>query len=191
MRSNMGALNLRMGIELVEVSAERVVGTMPVEGNTQPYGLLHGGASVVLAETLGSIGAAIHAGPDKLSVGVDINATHHRAARSGTVTGVATPVHLGRTMASYEVVISDEDGKRVCTSPDHLHAGREGPVLGLACSSGTCVRRSERRAARTWPTGRPPSGPRLAGQLGGELAAHDRGRGDPQHRLRAERRAAP
>ena len=113
--SNMGALNERMGIELVEVSAERVVGTMPVEGNTQPYGLLHGGASVVLAETLGSTGAAIHAGPDKLSVGVDINATHHRAARSGTVTGVATPVHLGRTMATYEVVISDEDGKRVCT----------------------------------------------------------------------------
>ena len=76
----MGALNERMGIELVEVTAERVVGTMPVEGNTQPYGLLHGGASVVLAETLGSIGSALHAGPDRLSVGVDINATHHRAA---------------------------------------------------------------------------------------------------------------
>jgi 1,4-dihydroxy-2-naphthoyl-CoA hydrolase len=116
MRSNMGALNLKMGIELVEASAERVVATMPVEGNTQPYGLLHGGASVVLAETLGSVGSAIHAFPDRLSVGVDINATHHRAARSGTVTGVATPIHLGRTMASYEVVITDEDGKRVCTS---------------------------------------------------------------------------
>ena len=116
MRDNMGALNLRMGIELLEATAERVVGTMPVEGNTQPYGLLHGGASVVLAESLGSVGAAIHAGPDRLSVGVDINATHHRAARSGTVTGVATPVHLGRSMATYEVVISDEDGRRVCTS---------------------------------------------------------------------------
>jgi uncharacterized protein (TIGR00369 family) len=116
MRSNMGALNERMGIELVEASAERVVATMPVEGNTQPYGLLHGGASVVLAETLGSIGSAIHAGPDRLSVGVDINATHHRAARSGTVTGVATAVHLGRTMASFEVVVSDEEGRRVCTS---------------------------------------------------------------------------
>ena len=90
MRSNMGALNERMGIELVEASAERVVATMPVEGNTQPYGLLHGGASVVLAETLGSVGAAIHAAPRELSVGVDINATHHRAARTGTVTGVAT-----------------------------------------------------------------------------------------------------
>jgi len=111
-----GALNERMGIELVEASAERVVGTMPVEGNTQPYGLLHGGASVVLAETLGSVGAALHAGEDKQAVGIDINATHHRAATSGTVTGVATPLHRGRTMASYEVVISDEDGKRVCTS---------------------------------------------------------------------------
>ena len=116
MRDNMGALNERMGIELLEASAQRVVATMPVEGNTQPYGLLHGGASVVLAESLGSIGSALHAGEEKLAVGVDINATHHRAARSGTVTGVATPIHLGRSMASYEVVITDEDGRRVCTS---------------------------------------------------------------------------
>ncbi len=116
LRSNMGALSERMGIELVEASAERVVATMPVEGNTQPYGLLHGGASVVLAETLGSVGSAIHGHPDRISVGVDINATHHRAARSGTVTGVATPIHLGRTMTTYEVVVADEDGKRVCTA---------------------------------------------------------------------------
>jgi 1,4-dihydroxy-2-naphthoyl-CoA hydrolase len=114
--SKMGALNERMGIQLLEWSPERVVGTMPVEGNTQPYGLLHGGASVVLAESLGSTGAALHAHPDRLAVGVDINATHHRAARTGVVTGVATPVHRGRTMATYEVVISDENGKRVCTS---------------------------------------------------------------------------
>ena len=116
MPQGMGALNERMGIELKEISAERIVATMPVEGNTQPYGLLHGGASVVLAETLGSIGSALHGLPDRLSVGVDINATHHRAARSGTVTGVATAVHLGRTMASYDVVITDDRGKRVCTS---------------------------------------------------------------------------
>ena len=116
MPQGMGALNDRMGIELVEISAERVVATMPVEGNTQPYGLLHGGASVVLAETLGSVGSAIHGHPDKLSVGVDINATHHRSATSGTVTGVATAVHLGRSMATYEVVITDDRGKRVCTS---------------------------------------------------------------------------
>ncbi len=111
-----GALNEKMGVEIVEVGPERVVATMPVEGNTQPYGLLHGGASVVLAETLGSVGAALHAWPDKVAVGVDINATHHRAARAGTVTGVATPVHLGRSTASFEVVVSDELGRRVCTS---------------------------------------------------------------------------
>ena len=116
MPEGMGKLNDRMGIELLEVSAGRVVGTMPVAGNTQPYGLLHGGASVVLAETLGSVGSGVHAHPDRFSVGVDINATHHRAARSGTVTGVATAVHLGRSSATYEVVISDEEGRRVCTS---------------------------------------------------------------------------
>lgn len=116
MPAAMGALNEKMGIQLVEVSAERVVGTMPVEGNTQPYGLLHGGASVVLAETLGSVGSAVHAYPDKLSVGIEINATHHRSATSGTVTGTATAVHLGRTTATYEVVVTDERGKRVCTS---------------------------------------------------------------------------
>lgn len=116
MPQGMGGLNEKLGIELKEISAERVVATMPVEGNTQPYGLLHGGASIALAETLGSVGSAIHAYPDRFSVGVDINATHHRSATSGVVTGVATAIHLGRTSASYDVVISDESGKRVCTS---------------------------------------------------------------------------
>lgn len=116
MPQGMGALNEKMGIEVLEVSAERVVATMPVEGNTQPYGLLHGGASVVLAETLGSIGSGIHGYPDRAPVGVDINATHHRAATGGTVTGTATAVHLGRTSACYEIVIADEAGKRICTS---------------------------------------------------------------------------
>ena len=116
MPQGMGALNEKMGIVITEISAERIVATMPVEGNTQPYGLLHGGASVVLAETLGSMGSAIHAYPAKIPVGVDINATHHRAATSGTVTGTARPIHLGRTTAAFEVVITNEDGKRVCTS---------------------------------------------------------------------------
>lgn len=105
----------RMGIELVEASPQRVVGRMPVEGNTQPYGLLHGGASVVLAETLGSIGSALHAGPTRIAVGLDINATHHRAARSGFVTGTATALSLGNTLASYEIVVTDEQDKRICT----------------------------------------------------------------------------
>lgn len=109
-------LHARMGIEIVEATSHRVVATMPVDGNRQPFGLLHGGASCVLAETLGSIGATIHAHPDAVAVGVDINATHHRAVSEGVVTGVATPVHLGRTVACYEVAISDEQDRRVCTA---------------------------------------------------------------------------
>ncbi|TMR21229.1 hotdog fold thioesterase [Nonomuraea turkmeniaca] len=111
-----GTLAQRMGIEFLEAGPERVVGRMPVEGNTQPYGLLHGGASAVLAETLGSVAAAIHAGPDRLALGIEINATHHRAASSGYVTGVATRLHGGRTLATYDIEITDEQGRRVCTS---------------------------------------------------------------------------
>ena len=111
-----GALGEKMGIELLEVSAERVVARMPVAGNTQPFGLLHGGATVVLAETLGSIGAMMHAGKGRIAVGVDINATHHRAARSGFITGTATALSLGNTLAAYEVIVTDEDDKRVCTA---------------------------------------------------------------------------
>ncbi|MFH8725959.1 PaaI family thioesterase [Streptomyces termitum] len=111
-----GHLGNRMGVRIVEASAERVVGTLPVEGNTQPYGLLHGGASAVLAETLGSVGAMLHGGASKIAVGVDLNCTHHRGARSGLVTGVATPVHRGRSTATYEIVISDEEGRRVCSA---------------------------------------------------------------------------
>src|ERR1700683_4181858 len=97
----------RMGIEITEASAERVAGTMPVDGNVQPYGLLHGGASCVLAETLGSLGAALHAGSGRFAVGIEISATHHRAVSGGVVTGVATRVHGGRTTATYEIAISD------------------------------------------------------------------------------------
>jgi uncharacterized protein (TIGR00369 family) len=111
-----GTLADRLGIEFLEVSPERVVGRMPVEGNTQPYGLLHGGASAVLAETLGSVGAAVHAGAGRIAVGIEINATHHRSARSGWVTGVATRLHGGRTLATYDIEITDEQGRRVCTS---------------------------------------------------------------------------
>ncbi|NHN54966.1 hotdog fold thioesterase [Calidifontibacter sp. DB0510] len=113
---NAGTLGDRMGIEFLEASPERVVARMPVEGNTQPYGLLHGGASVVLAETVGSVGAALQAGEGRIAVGLDINATHHRGARSGFVTATATALSLGRTLASYDVEIVDDEGKRVCTS---------------------------------------------------------------------------
>jgi 1,4-dihydroxy-2-naphthoyl-CoA hydrolase len=113
---NAGTLGEKMGIEFLEATPERLVARMPVAGNTQPFGLLHGGASVVLAETLGSIGANLHAGEGRIAVGLDINATHHRAARSGFVTGTATALSLGNTLAAYEVVITDDDGNRVCTS---------------------------------------------------------------------------
>jgi 1,4-dihydroxy-2-naphthoyl-CoA hydrolase len=106
----------RMGIRIIEASKERVVGTMPVEGNTQPYGILHGGASCVLAESLGSLGSALQAGPDRVTVGIEINATHHRSATSGLVTGVATVAHGGRTMSTFDIVITDEQGKRICTA---------------------------------------------------------------------------
>ena len=113
---NNSELHLRMGIEIVEATAERVVGRMPVEGNRQPYGLLHGGATVVLAEGLGSLGAAIHAGPERIAVGVDISATHHRGATSGWVTGVATAISRGRTIACYEIVVTDDEGRRTATA---------------------------------------------------------------------------
>ncbi|MFM7624607.1 MAG: PaaI family thioesterase [Actinomycetota bacterium] len=111
-----GSLDKKMGIEIVEATPERLVGTMPVEGNTQPLGLLHGGANVVLAESLGSIGTQLHAGPTRRIVGVDINATHHKSTTSGIVTAVATAITLGKTLCSYNVEITNEKGERTCTA---------------------------------------------------------------------------
>ncbi|GLY17256.1 hotdog fold thioesterase [Kineosporia rhizophila] len=111
------ALTDRMGIVVTEISAQRTVATMPVEGNTQPFGLLHGGASAVLAETVGSIAANEHAGTmGMVAVGLEISATHHRGMRNGKVIGTAEPVHLGRSTATYQIEITDEGGRRVCTS---------------------------------------------------------------------------
>lgn len=110
------ALDKKMGIEIIEASPQRMVGTMPVEGNTQPMGLLHGGANVVLAETLGSVGAHLHAGPNRKVVGVEINATHHKSATSGIVTAVATAVTLGKTLCCYEVEITNDKGERTCSA---------------------------------------------------------------------------
>jgi uncharacterized protein (TIGR00369 family) len=111
-----GALDKKMGIEILEASPKRLVARMPVEGNTQPIGLLHGGANVVLAESLGSIGTQLHAGPDRRIVGVDINATHHKSATSGFVTAVATAVSLGKTLCCYEIEITNEQGQRTCSA---------------------------------------------------------------------------
>ena len=110
------AIHSRLGIRIRSAAPDAVVGTMPVEGNTQPYGLLHGGASLVLAESLGSIGAALASGGRSAPVGIEINASHHRAATGGIVTGVARPLHHGRTLSSWQVEVSDEEGRRVCTA---------------------------------------------------------------------------
>ncbi|MDL9979809.1 hotdog fold thioesterase [Microbacterium candidum] len=112
---NLGALGEKMGMRFLEKTVERCVATLPVEGNTQPYGLLHGGAYVVLGESLGSTAAALHAGPGRMVVGVDINATHTRSATTGVVTGVCTPIHLGRSIAVHEIVVSDDKGRRCST----------------------------------------------------------------------------
>lgn len=110
-----GALAQKMGIEFLEISAERSVATMPVEGNTQVVGILHGGAHVVLGESLGSISSAVHAGPGRVAVGIEINATHSRSVSSGVVTATCTALNLGRTLATHEIVVRDEAGRRLST----------------------------------------------------------------------------
>jgi 1,4-dihydroxy-2-naphthoyl-CoA hydrolase len=110
-----GALPKRMGIEFLELGAEYSLARMPVEGNTQVVGLLHGGAHVVLGESLGSISAAIHGGPDHIAVGIEINATHSRSITEGWVTGTCRALSLGRTLATHEIVMTDADGNRLST----------------------------------------------------------------------------
>lgn len=112
----LGELDEKMGVVVLEQSPERVVATMPVAGNRQSFGLLHGGASVAFAEALGSWAAVLHAGPGRTAVGVDINATHHRGTREGLVTGIATALHLGNTVTTHEVVLTNERGERLCTA---------------------------------------------------------------------------
>lgn len=110
-----GQLAKKMGIELLELSAERSVATMPVEGNRQVVGLLHGGAHVVLAESLGSMSSAIHAGPGRIAVGIEINATHSKSVTEGLVTATCEALVLGRTLATHQITIRDEAGNRLST----------------------------------------------------------------------------
>ena len=111
----LGALADKMGITVTEFTRERAVATMPVEGNTQPINLMHGGAYVVIGETLGSMHANYVAPEGKVAVGVDINATHTGSAVRGLVTAVCTPIRLGRTLTVHEIVITDERGRRCST----------------------------------------------------------------------------
>jgi 1,4-dihydroxy-2-naphthoyl-CoA hydrolase len=114
-RTNGGELSVKMGVEFIELSAAYSVARMPVEGNTQVIGLLHGGAHVVLGESLGSVSSAIHAGPGRYAVGIEINATHSRSITSGWVTGTCIAISLGRSLATHEIVITDDEGRRLST----------------------------------------------------------------------------
>lgn len=112
----LGELNERCGIVVTECGPDRIAATMPVTGNRQPYGLLHGGANAVLAEALGSVHATMLAPPGRVAVGVELSCTHHRSATSGLVTGVCTPLHVGRTVSTFEIAIRDDQGRRTCTA---------------------------------------------------------------------------
>ncbi len=114
-RTRGGELAVKMGIDFIELSAAYSVARMPVEGNTQVVGLLHGGAHVVLGESLGSVSSAIHAGAGRYAVGIEINATHSRSVTSGWVTGTCTAISLGRSLATHEIVVTDDDGRRLST----------------------------------------------------------------------------
>lgn len=113
--TNGGELTRKMGVEYVELSASHSVARMPVEGNRQVVGILHGGAHVVLGESLGSISSAIHAGPGRVAMGIEINATHSRSISEGWVTATCEALVLGRTLATHEIVIRDDEGRRLST----------------------------------------------------------------------------
>ena len=110
-----GELAVKLGIDFLELSASHSVARMPVEGNRQVIGLLHGGAHVVLGESLGSVSSAIHAGPGRYAVGIEINATHSRSVSDGWVTATCEALVLGRTLCTHEIVIRDEAGTRLST----------------------------------------------------------------------------
>ena len=114
-RGMRGELAESMGIDITELTPQRVVATMPVAGNRQPFGLLHGGASAALAETMGSFHGSVVA-PGKAPLGIELSCSHHRSAAAGVVTAVSTPVHVGRTLCTFEIVITDEQDRRICTA---------------------------------------------------------------------------
>ncbi|SCB90651.1 uncharacterized domain 1-containing protein [Arthrobacter sp. NIO-1057] len=115
-QNGVGELVEKLQIVFTQFSAQRLVATMPVAGNTQVYGILHGGASAALAETLGSMAAALHAAGTAQPVGVDLNITHHKAGRSGLVTGVCTPIHLGARSTCHEIIITNDADQRLATA---------------------------------------------------------------------------
>ncbi|AZZ54221.1 MULTISPECIES: hotdog fold thioesterase [Rathayibacter] len=111
----MGELAERMGIVWHELTPEHSVASMPVEGNRQPVGILHGGAHVVLAESMGSIAANVHAGAGRLAMGIELNASHSRSITHGHVIATCDAIHLGSTLTTHEIVVRDEQGRRLST----------------------------------------------------------------------------
>ncbi len=111
-----GPLDDKLGIRIVDFTPDRLVATMPVEGNQQPFGLLHGGATCALVESVGSWAAVLNAGPDRKAVGVELNASYLRAATAGTVTAVCTPARIGRTLSTFLVEVTDERGRTTATA---------------------------------------------------------------------------
>lgn len=114
--ADQGGLGERMGMEWLETTPERVVARIPVAGNTQPFGLLHGGASAVLAESVGSVLANLNAGPGRFAVGIELSCSHHRSAREGWVTAIATPLSIGRTLVTSQVIVTDDADRAICTA---------------------------------------------------------------------------
>lgn len=110
-----GELAESMGIKILELSAESGVATMPAEGNRQPLGIVHGGAYVVLAETLGSMCAYVAAGEGRHAVGIEINASHTKSCKDGLITATAKAVNIGKNLTTHEVVVADEQGNRLST----------------------------------------------------------------------------
>lgn len=111
-----GTLLERLGLEFLEVEADRIVARIPVQGNTQPYGILHGGATAALCETIASLGTAFLAGPERVVVGIELNVNHIRAVEGGHVTATGRPLHLGRTTAVWNMEVRDDEGRLVAVS---------------------------------------------------------------------------
>jgi 1,4-dihydroxy-2-naphthoyl-CoA hydrolase len=115
-QADRGGLGERMGMEWLETTPQRVVARIPVAGNTQPFGLLHGGASAVLAESTGSVLANLNAGEGRFAVGIELSCSHHRSAREGWVTAVATPLAVGRSLVTSQILVTDDADRPICTA---------------------------------------------------------------------------
>jgi 1,4-dihydroxy-2-naphthoyl-CoA hydrolase len=109
-------LDDKLGVVVTDWNPDRLVATMPVAGNEQPFGLLHGGATCTLAETIGSMAGALAAGPGRQVVGIELNVSYLRAATEGSVIAVCTPIRTGRTLSTFQIQVTDEQGRPTATA---------------------------------------------------------------------------